>query len=227
MKQNQKFGKWTVLEFDCVDSKRRRRYLCRCECGVEKSVIASYLANGRTKSCPRCKRDDLVGKKYGFWTVIEKSDEKSSSSGYKTQWLCECSNCGQQSLVERCNLVTGKSKGCWHCRRDVQSTFHFPNTWYRRLLDQAKLRGHEFTVTEEELFEVWEKQNRQCAITGLPLEITKSNKTNTGSLDRIDNSLGYTKDNVWFLHKHVNMMKYKYDLDYFVKLCRLVVENAT
>lgn len=44
-----RFGRWTVLRFDSV--KRNSFYLCRCDCGTERSVMARNLLNGRSKSC--------------------------------------------------------------------------------------------------------------------------------------------------------------------------------
>lgn len=47
---------------------------------------------------------NLVGNKYGFWTVI-------SYTGSKSKWLCECS-CGGQRAVYSGHLKDGSSKSC-------------------------------------------------------------------------------------------------------------------
>lgn len=47
----------------------------------------------------------------------------------------------------------------------------------------------------------------------------------TASLDRIDSNIGYIKDNVQWVHKHVNQMKWNFDEDYFIDLCRKIVKN--
>lgn len=46
----QKFGRMTVLAFDCRE-KRKRWWLCRCDCGAIKRACHSDLLNGATKSC--------------------------------------------------------------------------------------------------------------------------------------------------------------------------------
>ena len=219
------YGKWTVLKFDGVDIHRCRRYKCRCECGFEKLITAGALAAGRTKSCPRCKSDDLTGRQFGLWTVISRSDDKSIATNYHTLWLCKCT-CERIHSVERCNLIRGNSKGCWICRRNVIECNKFPKVWYRKLLEQAKQRGHYFEISEDELWQVWELQKGICSLSGLKIEITNALKTTTASVDRIDNSLGYIIGNVWFIHKHLNMMKYRYDLNYFTEMCCRVADQV-
>jgi len=44
------------------------------------------------------------------------------------------------------------------------------------------------------------------------------------SLDRIDNSKGYHLNNVQWVHKDVNRMKWIFEQDYFIKLCNKVSE---
>lgn len=223
LKIGAKYDKWTIVAFDCVDDKRRRRYLCKCECGIQRSVAAAEIANGRTKSCPRCKRDNLTGKIYGLWTVVSRSNKKSKN-GYRTLWLCKC-ECGKKALVQRSNLISGGSKGCWTCRRDVIVTSKFPKIWYRKVLEQAKSRGHLFEMTEEDMWSIWENQKHICPLTGIELLITNDKNKTTASIDRINNELGYIKGNVWFIHKHINMMKFTYDLAYFVTMCKRVAEK--
>ena len=46
-----KFGLLTILEFSNKDSRSRRYYLCKCECGVEKVIHGAALVSGNTKSC--------------------------------------------------------------------------------------------------------------------------------------------------------------------------------
>jgi hypothetical protein len=45
-----RFGMLTVLEY-ANNADRLRRWLCRCDCGVEKIIVGKELRNGHTKSC--------------------------------------------------------------------------------------------------------------------------------------------------------------------------------
>jgi hypothetical protein len=53
----------------------------------------------------------------------------------------------------------------------------------------------------------------------------KNHFPQTASLDRIDNNKGYTKDNIQWLHKNINLMKHCFDQKYFIELCNLISEK--
>lgn len=46
-----KFGKWTVIGFEGLNSRKESRWLCKCECGTERVVSRRGLAQGQSKSC--------------------------------------------------------------------------------------------------------------------------------------------------------------------------------
>lgn len=46
-----RFGRLTVICFDRVDANQQARWLCRCDCGTEKSIIGANLSFGTSKSC--------------------------------------------------------------------------------------------------------------------------------------------------------------------------------
>lgn len=47
----------------------------------------------------------------------------------------------------------------------------------------------------------------------------------TASLDRKNNNKGYTKDNIQWIHRNVNIIKHSCSQEYFVNICRRVVDN--
>ena len=47
----------------------------------------------------------------------------------------------------------------------------------------------------------------------------------TASIDRKDNSLGYVKGNIQWVHKDVNALKSNFKEKYFLKLCKLIVRR--
>lgn len=47
----QKFGAWTVLDYDGVNKNGQPSWLCRCECGVRKIVVGQTLRAGLSSSC--------------------------------------------------------------------------------------------------------------------------------------------------------------------------------
>ena len=69
----QRFGRLTVIsQVSSIPVGKRktllRAFLCRCECGSEKTVIGIYLRRGLTKSCGCLKRDydARVSKSHGL-----------------------------------------------------------------------------------------------------------------------------------------------------------------
>jgi hypothetical protein len=78
---------------------------------------------------------------------------------------------------------------------------------YRR--GQAKLKGVEFNITEEDLF-----IPDVCPILGIPIFFTEGKRTkNTPSIDRIDNSKGYIPGNVRIISLRANTLKSELDIE--------------
>jgi hypothetical protein len=79
-----------------------------------------------------------------------------------------------------------------------------------------------FNITIEDISLLLEKQNFQCALSSIPIILNYGGIekcTNTASLDRIDNKIGYIINNVQWVHKDVNWMKQDFDQPYFISLC--------
>ena len=163
----------------------------------------------------------------------------------EAQILCQC-GCGFEKLVYCLTLVKGQSTACFNCghgnkgANNTQWSGHeeVPGTFISRIKSGAKLRkkGIEVNINAKDIYELWIKQNKKCALSGLPIDFTNTNKGNfrqgskydlicSASLDRIDSNKGYTKENIQLVHKDVNMIKKEYDQDYFLTLCRLITEN--
>ena len=99
------FGEWTVLKK--LDS---RNILCRCSCGVERSVSLYDLRKGKTKSCGHLSkgtstngRKDMTGQQIGEWHI----GEYIGNGLYR----CTCS-CGTVKNLRGTYLRTGQSKSC-------------------------------------------------------------------------------------------------------------------
>ena len=94
----------------------------------------------------------------------------------------------------------------------------------KNLCTKAKSRTKEFTLIDQDLLDLWEKQNGQCAYTKLPMLAT-SNQFNTVSLDRVDSSKGYVVGNVQLVCAAINKMKQEYTEELFVLMSHLVTQN--
>lgn len=54
-----RFGCWLVLSFGGSNVNKQSVWLCRCDCGTERMVVAQTLRNGLTSSCG-CMKGDLI-----------------------------------------------------------------------------------------------------------------------------------------------------------------------
>ena len=80
--------------------------------------------------------------------------------------------------------------------------------WYR-IKKNASVRNINLEISIEDIWNLFIQQKGCCKLTGLPLTLTE--KRFTASLDRLNNDIGYTKDNIIWIHKDINC-KIKKDL---------------
>lgn len=98
------------------------------------------------------------------------------------------------------------------------------HTQYMNIATNAKNRGIEFDITIEELWDQYLIQDKKCYYTGREIGFVHNRKGNA-SLDRTDSSLPYTKDNVKWVHKDVNLAKQSLTESEFLSLCKEIVSN--
>jgi hypothetical protein len=183
---------------------------------------------------------DMLGQKFGLLTVIE--ERPPTPVGHST-WLCQC-DCGNQVIRTSTSMKRSKlsSCGCWHYSGLDNILFkgcgEISGDWFnsvvRRSASGRKSRygiERKLEVDVEFIWQLFLKQNRKCALSGILLTFPKNNKNeekkkSTASLDRIDSNKGYTKDNVQWVHKDINRMKNVYSQEYFIEMCKAVSENA-
>lgn len=180
--------------------------------------------------------EELQGKKFYHLTLITPT-RKPKGNTTTIYWLCKC-DCGK--LVERREqtIVTYRTQscGCKHPRHNQGKnhplwcgTGDISGQYFDSIKCRANKLKIEFDITIEQLWEIFLKQNRLCALTGLPLNFStyrqrRKGNEQTASIDRIDSNKGYTIDNVQWVHKDINRMKNSYDQKYFLQICQLVVD---
>lgn len=122
--RGKRFGRLVVLEK--AESRNGKTYWkCHCDCGKEKEVYSFALTSGHTNSCGCLKSEttskmntdsaeDLMGKKFGRLTVIERNGYTNGKRRLPT-WLCQC-DCGEMTIRTGKALKDTFNSGCDRCK---------------------------------------------------------------------------------------------------------------
>lgn len=215
-------GGWTVVREVPRENPRARQYLCRCGCGAEKVFAAVYLRTGQPSMCETCQIEKseaglllkMIGLKRGDYTVVA---YKGKNDWGTRLWLCRC-KCGTERAYQTGQILSrgtlrARCERCYSDEMELSARVvdHIPDRFWKRLVDSARRRDIQITVTQEEAFSLYVAQDRACTLSGRHIYFTtlrtKYNRYTTASLDRIDPSKGYALKNVQWVHKIVNMMK--------------------
>jgi hypothetical protein len=86
---------------------------------------------------------------------------------------------------------------------------------------RAKKKGFEFNITVKDIEKLWESQKTLCAYSGIPMSL-ETRVNDKVSIDRIDSSKGYTKDNIVLCRWVINWMKSDMTLESFKNEIRLL-----
>ena len=170
------------------------------------------------------------GQQVGDWTV-----QGSVIMNRYAKVPCKC-KCGKESLADAYTLTKGKSRCCKKCSLP-QKTYNnpqwrgyeeIPQSWFSGFKRNSKIG---FNITIEDVWSKFVEQDRKCALTKRSIGWNNiSTKTGcrsyTASIDRIDSKKGYTIDNIQLVHKDINIMKNAFDQEYFIQMCKAVVDNS-
>ncbi|MDO4811323.1 MAG: hypothetical protein Q3985_05185 [Eubacteriales bacterium] len=120
MKKNdligQRFGKLTVIKAAESTQRGRSRWVCRCDCGKECTVLGLNLRRGHTASCGCSRENDLTGQRIGKLTVLCRSDIRTARGARTTPaWECRC-DCGNTVYQATDSLTRSCYHMCARCR---------------------------------------------------------------------------------------------------------------
>lgn len=182
--------------------------------------------------------NDITGQTYGHLLVTEMKQDLERNPKGQYFAVCKCLLCGKEDFSTLpYNLKRGRTTSCG-CRRDqyekMRGENHAQYTGYKEIRgkkwsdyqNKAQKRGLVFDLDIQKAWELYETQDRKCALTGLPLQHHHYNGGGTASLDRINSTKGYTLENVQWVHKDVNKMKMDFPQDRFLEICQLVSKRA-
>lgn len=201
----QRFSKLTVIEYMGLNSRKQKLWKCKCDCGNEKVTTTTALTSKHTRSCGCLypKAEDLTGKRFGKLIVLKEVEPKIDAKGNKYHyWECLC-DCGNTTFVTTQNLKNStQSCGCYLKEVAGQQTLKhgYRNSRLYRIYNGMKQRcnnpnspnypnygGRGITVCPE-----WNKEDALPVFVEWALA---NGYRDDLSIDRIDNSKGYSPDN--------------------------------
>ena len=222
-----KFGRWTILH-QVESLTNQARFKCQCECGVISEVYGSGLRSGHSTQCKDCgqNRGKLVGQVFGKLTVLAEAGTNKNN----VLWYCVCT-CGRKVKLTTHRLQTERTRSCGRpeCMYGLEkgeSAFGLKLKVYQK---SAAARGHEWGLTPDQFRSI---THEPCHYCGKPPSQKTYNPHSNGQftyngIDRKDNDLGYTPDNVVPCCSSCNYHKGKKSYSEFVAWITRIRERAS
>lgn len=175
-------------------------------------------------------KQNIVGQKYNKLTIIEHVAYR------RVKCKCDCGNEKECDLYDlKRNRIIGcgcarntpelrelartrayelQEKGILNKGGDYQINEYTGFKYMLKCINNKNRINKKMNISLEDLKQVWNNQNGLCAYTKIPLIlVTHTNprkdvpKWHLASVDRIDSSKGYEKDNIQFVSRTINYAK--------------------
>jgi hypothetical protein len=173
---------------------------------------------------------------FGYWEVIDTNLYTQTYNEYGAIYVrCICIECREEHIISYYSLLnsrTSNSGGCKKCigkRKRIIGNLNYnwkgfgeiPKSYINNISNAARLRGIDFNVSIEYLWDLYLKQDRKCILSDVSIDF----KSKTASLDRVDSARPYEEGNVQWVHKVVNEMKWSKTDSELVFWCNLICEH--
>lgn len=174
--------------------------------------------------------ENKIGDKNGAITILELI-KGPWGSGQESKLKIRC-DCGKEKLISTSNYIRTKSCGaCGYNTGENNRSFtgykEIHGKTFYRIKKLAAQRSIEFKLTIEELWDLFLKQGRKCAISGRDIKFAQKtdSKERTASLDRIDVEKPYQIGNVQWVHKDMNEFKWDKSPKELSEYCQVVLNH--
>jgi hypothetical protein len=151
------------------------------------------------------KKIKIEGKRFGQLLVLHRvKDRYAGKTKHLEIWYRVKCDCGKITSKRGYMLRDGRVNQCGHARgvkHGLCKTKEY-QIW-NTVKSRADAAGIKFTL---EILDI--RIPKICPLLGIP--IRRNNKVisfNSPSIDRINNDLGYVKDNIWIISHKANAMK--------------------
>jgi len=194
---------------------------------------------------------DLTGQKFGYWTVLYRTNEKS---GNEKKWMCRCV-CGKEKGVNGSSLRSHSSVSCG-CMKWIDRTVSDTmmknikkigflnknkvsrrrkefgesafNALYAKYISEANKRKKSFLISKEDFMKLVSGNCFYCGVE--PNQIKKLNSGygffKYNGIDRIDSNIGYEIQNVVPCCKNCNLAKHLMSKKEFLEWVERVYKHS-
>jgi len=158
----------------------------------------------------------------------------------------KCNKCGETYVLSEENFHRNKfskdgfSQDCKFCKNKNKREYRkiHKRTWKEFLLNSMKSRengrGEEkrkgrkpkfisSDINSNFLEELKESQNGLCYWLNIPIDFSHNDKLRSPSLDRLDNSKGYTTDNVVLCTQYANLGRQSENIDNYKRFLKTYI----
>lgn len=146
------------------------------------------------------------------------------------KWNCQLVKANERNSVCKSCRTVRANKSVRRYSKGSANPFwkgyeEIPQAWFSKYFLKKGSRKRTGTITLEDVWDMYLKQEKKCALSGVPISFTKDKNGYSASIDRIDSSKEYDIDNVQLVHKDINLMKNRFDQTYYINMCKLVANN--
>ena len=173
------------------------------------------------KTCTKCKT---------VYKDIKNNFNKGKN--FKDGFVYECKKCKKERDFEYANTENGYLTNTY-----VNISKRHRDKRYKYLSDKEK-KPHKCYMTKKEFFELWEEHKKKfgynCRLTGVKMVLQRAQDakkrkytgySNGMSVDRLDPTKSYTKENIIFVTNETNKMKGAVTKNLCIKILELYKEK--
>lgn len=203
---------------------------CGKELPLEEFSKSNTTKDGHLSTCKKCRGAfkntpdkiycPVCNKEKDYWLF-----RTASSSSTGRQWACiECieNKPASMSDISYRRKYDSEFRDKINAQKRESFARNIEHNMWNRAKTRAKNHNLDFNIEVSDII-----IPKICPILEVPIEIgTKDDYEYSPSLDRIDNSKGYVKGNVWVISKKANSMKNSASTEELIKFCKNIIRYS-